>query len=174
MGTVSANITTTTTIASGHWVGEQVICIYKMEIHQRRKEATIPQDAPPSYDETIKASSLRVQASPSDEYKYRNEVHYPPEYNDTVHNRVQLVHVPPTNLGCRAAQLVCPHCKHTITTQTTSSPSVLAWGLSAILCFTMLWPCFCVPFCVDSLQSVKHKCPQCKTVLGKYKGCGYD
>merc|ERR1711936_89258 len=56
--------------------------IYKMEIHQRRKE------------ETIKASSIRVQVYPSNEYKYRNEVHYPPEYNDTVQNRVPSVHRP--------------------------------------------------------------------------------
>merc|ERR1711953_876700 len=52
---------------------------------------------------------------------------------------------------------------------TSSKPSMMAWSLSLILCFTMLWPCFCLPFCVDSLQNVKHKCPSCKVVLGRYR-----
>merc|ERR1712062_202660 len=56
-----------------------------------------------------------------------------------------------------------------ITTRTSSKPSMMAWSLSLILCFTMLWPCFCLPFCVDSLQNVKHKCPSCKVVLGRYR-----
>ena len=32
------------------------------------------------------------------------------------------------------------------------------------------WPCACIPCCIDSLNSVTHKCPQCKNFLGRYKG----
>ena len=72
-------------------------------------------------------------------------------------------------LGPNPARLMCPSCQKEITTRTSSKPSMMAWSLSLILCFTMLWPCFCLPFCVDSLQNVKHKCPHCKIVLGKYQ-----
>ena len=58
----------------------------------------------------------------------------------------------------------------TVNTTTSSKPSMMAWAVSCVLCFTMLWPCFCVPFCVDSLKNVKHTCPNCKSTLGRYKG----
>ena len=73
-------------------------------------------------------------------------------------------------LGPNPARLQCPSCQMEITTSTSSKPSLMAWSLSLVLCFTMLWPCFCVPFCVDSLQKVKHKCPHCKVTLGRYSG----
>merc|ERR1711963_1127259 len=66
----------------------------------------------------------------------------------------------------------CPHCQLRITTSTSSKPGFMAWFLSAALCFTGFWPCFCVPFMVDSLQNVKHICPSCKLVVGRYQeGC---
>ena len=79
-----------------------------------------------------------------------------------------LFQVQMPELGPSPARLVCPSCQMDITTRTSTKPSMMAWSLSLILCFAMLWPCFCVPFCVDSLQNVKHKCPNCKIVLGKY------
>ena len=59
----------------------------------------------------------------------------------------------------------------TVTTSTNSRPSMMAWAVSCALCFTMLWPCFCVPFCIDSFKDVKHSCPNCNATLGRYKGC---
>ena len=76
------------------------------------------------------------------------------------------------DLGPSPATLTCPNCLNSITTSTSSSAGVMAWTLSAILCFTGFWPCFFAPFCVDSLQNVKHKCPNCKFVIGRYRaGC---
>ena len=31
------------------------------------------------------------------------------------------------------------------------------------------WPLSCVPCCIDSLQDVTHKCPNCKKTIGTYK-----
>ena len=130
--------------------------------NRKTQEVMYPQDAPPSYDDTVKnAGGWCPPQTQGDN---------PPGYSPGVKTVVQVVQVPAVDLGCHAVRMVCPSCQHSVTTETSSSPSVMAWGLSAILCFTMLWPCFCVPFCVDTLKNVKHKCPNCKIVLGRYKG----
>merc|ERR1712083_1178940 len=132
----------------------------KMTTHRKTVEANFQPDAPPSYDDTIKTTGAWYPPPPSQGYPA------PPPTQV-----VQVVQVPAIELGCQPVRMVCPSCQQSITTQTSSSPSVLAWGMSAILCLTMLWPCFCIPLCVDSLQKVKHKCPSCKIVLGRYNSC---
>eukprot|EP00092_Neocalanus_flemingeri_P080939 GFUD01101023.1.p1 GENE.GFUD01101023.1~~GFUD01101023.1.p1 ORF type:complete len:143 (+),score=25.39 GFUD01101023.1:224-652(+) len=140
---------------------------------RNRKSQEPPLDAPPSYDETIKNTAGGF-VYPEGAYPLPPKGANPPGYTPSVQTVVQVVQLPAPDLGCHAVQMVCPSCQKSVTTEISSSPSVMAWGMSAILCFTMLWPCFCVPFCVDSLQNVKHKCPQCKVVLGRYRGCGMD
>merc|ERR1712083_1270267 len=150
----------------------------KMTTHRKTVEANFQPDAPPSYDDTIKttgawypppqhkgASPPGYPAPPSQGYPA------PPSQGYPAPPPTQVVQVPAIELGCQAVRMVCPSCQQSISTQTSSSPSVLAWGMSAILCLTMLWPCFCIPLCVDSLQKVKHKCPSCKIVLGRYNSC---
>merc|ERR1712088_693100 len=78
---------------------------------------------------------------------------------------------PPQNFGPKSAKVVCSSCQASVTTTTDSRPSIMAWAISCALCFTMLWPCFCVPFCVDGFKDVKHSCPNCNATLGRYKGC---
>ena len=36
-------------------------------------------------------------------------------------------------------------------------------------CFSLPF-CACIPCCIDSFNTVTHKCPQCKAFLGRYKG----
>merc|ERR1719323_1712268 len=75
-------------------------------------------DLPPSYEESIKA---------------------PHPGQQTV---VRVVQVVMPDLGPSPATLTCPNCLNSITTSTSSSAGVMAWTLSAILCFTGFWPCF--------------------------------
>ena len=116
----------------------------------KRHARPMDQDLPPSYEDTVAS-----KAGP-----------LPPDTR-TVVTRVIRVEVP--QLGPRPATIQCPGCQATITTRTASKPGLLAVSLSAILCITGLWPCFCLPFCVDSLQTVKHYCPSCNIMVGKYK-----
>ena len=78
--------------------------------------------------------------------------------------------IPREELGYHPVQTVCPACQVSVVTVTSSSPSMMAWGMSTILCFTMLWPCFCLPLVMDSMTNVKHSCPHCKKVLGRFNG----
>ena len=41
--------------------------------------------------------------------------------------------------------------------------------IDVALCYR-LWPCACIPCCIESLNSVTHKCPRCNQFLGRYKG----
>merc|ERR1712062_295277 len=119
---------------------------------EKQYEANISSpDLPPSYEDTIKTGQPGGFVDPN------------------VKTIVRVVQVQMPELGPQPVRLMCPSCQMEITTRTSSKPSMIAWSHSLILCFTMLWPCFCLPFCVDSLQNVKHKCPSCKVVLGRYR-----
>ena len=130
-----------------------------MDKNRHTQEQVIPHDAPPSYDDTVKTPGGWCPPPPPTTGAYPAP---PPT------QVVRVVQVPAIDLGCHPVKMVCPSCQMSVTTKTSSSPSMLAWGLSGILCLTMLWPCFCIPLCVDSLKKVKHKCPNCKIVLGRY------
>jgi lipopolysaccharide-induced tumor necrosis factor-alpha factor len=109
---------------------------------------------PPSYEETVKTP----YSGP------------PPAYSGAPPPPVRVVYLPAPDFGPGPVVTVCPACQASVTTATRSKASWVAWAVSAVLCCTMLWPCFCVPFCVDSLQDVKHTCPACRVTLGRYRG----
>lgn len=85
---------------------------------------------------------------------------------------VQVQYVQAPNFGYRPVNMTCPHCQNHVTTTTDSEPSAMAWIVGAVLCFVGLWCFSCIPCCIDSMQSVTHKCPSCKNFLGRYKGSG--
>merc|ERR1719370_272827 len=70
------------------------------------------------------------------------------------------------NNGPNPIDMVCPHCQSQIRTATDSEPGPLAWIFAGVLCVVGLWPCACIPCCIDSLNAVTHKCPSCKKFLG--------
>ena len=83
---------------------------------------------------------------------------------------VQYVPAASSSFGIRPVSMVCPHCQKNITTRTDSEASALAWIIGGVLCLLALWPCACIPCCIDSLQQVTHSCPNCNNTLGIYKG----
>ena len=139
--------------------------------------------APPSYEEIAGSSMQFGDAGKS------LPTQFPPAYTEQEQN-VRVVYLPAPNFGPKSAKVICSSCQvqcffsgkcpiliachflqATVTTSTSSRPSMMAWAVSCALCFTMLWPCFCVPFCIDSFKDVKHSCPNCNATLGRYKGC---
>lgn len=96
--------------------------------------------------------------------------HQPMQPQPPVQVVTQVQYVQGPSFGHRAVTMVCPHCQNNITTRTSSEPSALAWIIGGVLCFVGLWPCACVPCCIDSLNQVTHSCPSCNNTLGRYKG----
>ena len=101
-----------------------------------------PSTPPPSYEE-----SLRISDS-SEGYQGRST----------------------SDPGFFSTHIFCPNCQLEIKTVTSFSPSMLAWAMSSLLCFTVLWPCACVPLFMDSMLNVKHSCPVCGKVLARFRG----
>jgi len=139
----------------------------------------VPADAPPSYQESEGAGAgggfvappgvpppATYPKLPANDPTQNNMQGQPQQQQPTV--IVQYVNAP--NFGPRPVNMTCPHCQAQIRTQTDSEPGPMAWILAGVLCIVGLWPCACIPCCIDSLNSVTHKCPQCKNFLGRYKG----
>jgi len=74
-----------------------------------------------------------------------------PQGNVTVVQQVQYVR---PSFGMRPQNMVCPHCQVQITTKTDSEAGTTAWIACVVMCAIGLWPCCCIPFCVDSFQDV--------------------
>jgi len=70
----------------------------------------------------------------------------------------------------KSVAVQCPNCHSVVTTKIKKEPGDKAVLLCCILCILGcdLGCCF-IPFVIDSLQDVKHKCPRCHFHLGKYK-----
>jgi lipopolysaccharide-induced tumor necrosis factor-alpha factor len=127
----------------------------------------LPDQLPPSYDETVAGTAGGFVEPQKHEAKYQQNAYgpgapVPPQPQHTV--IVQNVH-----FGPRAMNMICPHCQSQIQTRTDSEPSATAWVLGVVLCI-LCWPLSCVPCCIDSLQDVTHTCPNCRKVVGTYKG----
>merc|ERR1712154_728777 len=119
--------------------------------------------APPSYDATFSgatggfAEPGKMQSQPG-----------PP--SQQMAPPVQNVVVMQSYFGPESTQMQCPYCQSIIRTSIESEASGTAWVLGAVLCILGLWCCACIPCCMDSLQDVTHRCPNCNNVLGRYKG----
>ncbi|CAN9509961.1 unnamed protein product [Ophioblennius macclurei] len=66
-------------------------------------------------------------------------------------------------------QTTCPQCCNCVCTKTEYKSGTFAWaicgGLSVVGCCFFAW----IPFIVDSAKDVEHYCPNCNTVIYRYK-----
>ncbi|KAL1516818.1 hypothetical protein ABEB36_000670 [Hypothenemus hampei] len=74
----------------------------------------------------------------------------------------------PISLGPDPARMTCPYCHANIVTSVESEANSKTHLFAILLCLFICWPCVCLPYCMDSCQSQKHTCPNCKTYLGTY------
>jgi len=133
---------------------------------------------PPSYDESMAAGQAGGFTAPPPGQMYpplgEQKMAPAPVPQMAAQPPVQVVtqvqYVQAPSFGFRPVGMTCPHCQASITTHTVSEPSAMAWIVGGVLCLVGLWPCACVPCCIDSMQQVTHSCPSCKNFLGRYKG----
>ncbi|KAJ7992479.1 hypothetical protein DPEC_G00279110 [Dallia pectoralis] len=69
-------------------------------------------------------------------------------------------------LPATSSQTQCPECRQFITTEIVTSISDLA----CLVCFTMslcgcVLGCCLIPFCIDNLKDVTHRCPRCRSSI---------
>lgn len=123
-------------------------------------------EAPPSYEATVSGAAGGFV----DPKGQQAQMPPPPQQQAQQQPTVIVQYMNPPNFGSSPVNMTCPHCQSQIRTSTDSEPGPLAWILAGVLCVVGLWPCACIPCCIDSLNSVTHKCPNCKNFLGRYKG----
>uniref|UniRef100_A0A0K2UAJ7 LITAF domain-containing protein n=1 Tax=Lepeophtheirus salmonis TaxID=72036 RepID=A0A0K2UAJ7_LEPSM len=140
-------------------------------------------EAPPSYEQ-----SFRDGPPPPGQYEYKAPSGGggftgapapvpPPQYQTQgapqppgQQQQIVVQYVNAPNFGPRSVRMTCPQCQSHVQTETSSEPGPMAWVIAGVLCIVGLWPCACVPCCIEQLNCVTHKCPQCQTFLGRYKG----
>jgi len=128
-------------------------------------------ELPPSYDESVGGAGGFVHPGTAGDPKGNMQAPPPPQQQQQPGQQTVIVqYMNPPNFGHSPVNMTCPHCQSQIRTTTDSEPGPMAWVLAGILCVVGLWACACIPCCIDSLNSVTHKCPQCKNFLGRYKG----
>uniref|UniRef100_A0AAV2KES8 LITAF domain-containing protein n=1 Tax=Knipowitschia caucasica TaxID=637954 RepID=A0AAV2KES8_KNICA len=66
-------------------------------------------------------------------------------------------------------QAVCPHCQQTVTTCTEPSSGLMTWLICGGVALLGCCLCCCIPFCIDSIKDVEHRCPNCQRVIHIYK-----
>jgi len=95
--------------------------------------------------------------------------YYPPSSGTTTTTTV-IVAGPGFGFGPHPVNTQCPNCHAQILTETRAQSGTLTW-LICLCCvfFGFIFGCCLIPFCVDDLQDVEHRCPQCKQFLGSYR-----
>ncbi|PAA79149.1 hypothetical protein BOX15_Mlig009274g1 [Macrostomum lignano] len=70
--------------------------------------------------------------------------------------------------GPYPSSIECPFCRCHVLTSVSYTPGCLAWLSGSLLCLFGLWPCACIPCCINDCQDARHFCPHCGQYLGTY------
>ncbi|XP_066530587.1 lipopolysaccharide-induced tumor necrosis factor-alpha factor homolog [Hoplias malabaricus] len=144
---------------------------------------------PPSYEETMNTGPVYTQGpniasppppvyckAPQSPYPTPGytQVYSPPPPGPPVTNpvvSVQTVYVQPgVVFGDRPVQVFCTRCTQSVLTHVEYSSGTMAWlACAGLFIFGCIYGCCLIPFCVDSLKDVTHRCPNCTNVLGVYR-----
>ncbi|XP_029987536.1 lipopolysaccharide-induced tumor necrosis factor-alpha factor homolog [Sphaeramia orbicularis] len=81
----------------------------------------------------------------------------------------QMVVIPQSLPRDCPGQMQCPCCHNTVTTQISYKNGWVTWLIVATLFLFLCWPCFIIPFFVDSCKDVVHSCPICNNVIHIHK-----
>lgn len=71
--------------------------------------------------------------------------------------------------GFDPLQLTCPSCRNPVTTRVDYEPSTKTHLMAGLMCL-LFWPCFCLPYMIDSCKNANHYCPHCSAYIGTYRG----
>ncbi|KAK4877592.1 hypothetical protein RN001_010098 [Aquatica leii] len=87
-----------------------------------------------------------------------------PKQNDTVVRREIIL----STLGSTPQQFTCPICHQTCRTRIETEPNSGTHLIAVLLCIFICWPCFFLPYSLDSCKSKHHYCGNCGAFLGTH------
>ncbi|TRZ04276.1 hypothetical protein DNTS_003228 [Danionella cerebrum] len=84
---------------------------------------------------------------------------------------VQTVYVQPGQIfGSVPVQVFCHACTQNVITRIEYSSGTLTWlSCAGLAIFGCIYGCCLIPFCLESLKDVVHRCPNCSTALGVHR-----
>lgn len=71
--------------------------------------------------------------------------------------------------GPDPAQITCPSCGQVIVTKIDYESSTKTHLMAGLLCL-LVWPCFWLPYVIESCKNANHYCTNCSAYLGTYRG----
>ncbi|XP_055963414.1 lITAF domain-containing protein [Sorex fumeus] len=76
----------------------------------------------------------------------------------------------PTVASSLPFNTTCPYCGNFVLTTTSATPGLLNW----LLCTTLfllgcVLGCCLLPFCIEELMDVRHRCPVCRKQIYRYR-----
>jgi lipopolysaccharide-induced tumor necrosis factor-alpha factor len=90
--------------------------------------------------------------------------------NETISNNYGAQVVPLASFGTQPIQGICAKCHSTIETHVKRKSGLLVWLVCLIsILFGCWFGCCLIPFCIPDIQNAEHYCPNCKTLIGKYR-----
>ncbi|XP_066247642.1 lipopolysaccharide-induced tumor necrosis factor-alpha factor homolog [Euwallacea similis] len=74
----------------------------------------------------------------------------------------------PLLVGPNPMPTVCPFCHSSIVSTVETEANTKTHLFALLLCVFGCWPCCLIPYCMESCQSKKHFCPNCRAFLGTF------
>ncbi|XP_058818606.1 lipopolysaccharide-induced tumor necrosis factor-alpha factor homolog [Topomyia yanbarensis] len=73
-------------------------------------------------------------------------------------------------VGPDPASISCPSCQKHVITRLDYETSTKTHIMAGLLCLFICWPCFWIPYVIDSCKNANHYCPNCGAYIGTYRG----
>ncbi|XP_058448207.1 lipopolysaccharide-induced tumor necrosis factor-alpha factor homolog [Malaya genurostris] len=80
------------------------------------------------------------------------------------------VHITAPQVGPDPASISCPSCQKHVITRLDYETSTKTHIMAGLLCLFICWPCFWIPYVIDSCKNANHYCPNCGAYIGTYRG----
>ncbi|KAI5641926.1 LITAF-like zinc ribbon domain-containing protein [Phthorimaea operculella] len=78
----------------------------------------------------------------------------------------RAVFLQPLLLPREPIMMQCPSCAHQMQTRVEYQAAARTHICALLLCLTMLWPCACLPYCMNDCLTAQHYCSNCGAFVG--------
>ena len=74
-----------------------------------------------------------------------------------------------SSFGPDPTPITCPSCLQPNVTRIAYESSTKTHLMAGLMCL-LFWPCFCLPYMMDSCKNASHYCSHCGAYVGTYRG----
>ncbi|CAE1300172.1 LITAF [Acanthosepion pharaonis] len=130
-----------------------------------------PNEPPPKYEPPKQTYHQPQDANYSNSPGCYQQPYYPTtsdsyQHGSTVMSQPVFV-VHQMGFGPNPRNITCPFCHVYVQTATEYQTGALTWLVSGLLCLFGCWMgCYLLPFCIEDMQDVIHRCPSCNKTVG--------